>query len=74
MHKNVSLPNVPILDVLNKLFSSWNAVLTYTIVMCFRKAGISSSSQELAQTDGDDPFKELIKDFLRLNKTNPTRH
>ena len=44
------------LDAMNMFVSSWNAVSTETIVNCFRKAGISSSSQELAETGGDDPF------------------
>lgn len=39
--------------------SSSNAVSTETIGCCFRKARISCSSQELAQTDGEDSFKAL---------------
>ena len=62
------------LDAMNMLVSSWNAVSTETIVNCFRKAGISSSSQELAQTDGDDPFKELSEELSHLREINPTEY
>ena len=62
------------LDAMNMLVSSWNAVSSETIVNCFRKVGISSSSQELAQTDGDDPFKELSEELSRLREINPTEY
>ena len=74
LDKNVSLPTASMLDAINMLVSSWNAVSTETIVNCFRKAGISSSSQELAQTDGDDTFKELNEELSRLRKINPTEY
>ena len=57
LDKNISLPKVLMLHATSILVSSWNVVFTETINNCFRKAGISSSSLELAQTDGSNPFK-----------------
>ena len=58
----------------NMLVSSWNVVLNEAIVNRFRKAGDSTSNQELAQTDCDGPFKELNKELSRLNEINSTEY
>ena len=55
------------------LVSSWNVVLNETIVNRFRKAGVISN-QELAQTDGDGPFKELNIKISRLKEINSTEY
>ena len=43
------------------LVSSWEAVSAQIIVNCFRKAGITSESQNAAITDADDSMKMMIK-------------
>ena len=54
---------------------TWS-ILEYSvsIVNCFRKMGISSSSLDLAQTAGNDPFKELNEELPRLREINPTEY
>ena len=49
-------------------------VYSVSVVNCFRKAGISSSSLDLAQTAGGDLFKELNEELLRLRAINPTKY
>ena len=49
-------------DAMNML----DAISTKTIVKCFRKSGVSSSSQKMPLTDGNDPFKKLNKELSRL--------
>ena len=44
-----------------------------TFVNRFRKAGVTSN-QELAQTDGDGPFKELNKEISHLREINSTEY
>ena len=41
LDKTKTLPKLPILQVIEILVSSWEAVSTKTIVNCFRKAGIT---------------------------------
>ena len=43
----------------------------YVIVNCFSKAGISESSQQVALTDEDNSFKELIEELIELPETHP---
>ena len=43
------------------LVSSWEAVSAQIIVNCFRKARITSESQNAAITDADDQFSDLKK-------------
>lgn len=62
------------LDAMNILVLSWNAVSTETIVKRSRKAGISSSSQELVQTVGDDLVKELNKGPSNLWEIDSTEY
>ena len=38
---------------------------------CFSKAGINDSSQQVALTDEDNPFKELIKELEELRGVHP---
>ena len=39
-----------------------------TIINCFKKAGISDSSKQLAVTDVDDHFKALTEDLSHLQE------
>ena len=53
------------------LVSAWDALTPETIVNCFRKAGISSESQEAAIAEDDDPFKELQDEIDYLLSIEP---
>ena len=46
-------------DAVNMLPSSWDAISIKTIVKCFRKSEIISSSRKFPQADGDNLFKQL---------------
>ena len=50
------------------LFSSWNSLSKETIINCFKKAGISESSKQLAVTDADEYFKALTEDLSNLQE------
>ena len=41
---------------------------TFTIFNCLAKAGISKDQQKSAQSDGDDPFKDLLNQTEKLGK------
>ena len=47
------------LEAMTLLTVAWECVSPITLVNCFRKAGMSSESQALSQSDDDDPFKLL---------------
>ena len=51
--------NVNMLEAMTLLTVAWECVSPITLVNCFRKAGMSSESQALSQSDDDDPFKLL---------------
>ena len=68
LDKNHPLPKVSILEAMKHLVSSWHAVSEKTIVNCFKKANISSSNQQIAETDADDPFKCLVEELDRLRE------
>ena len=51
--------NVNMLEAITLLTVAWECVSPITLVNCFRKAGMSSVSQALSQSDDDDPFKLL---------------
>ena len=38
---------------------AWQEVKTSTIINCFAKAGISKDQQKPAQSDDNDPFRDL---------------
>ena len=59
LDKNMSLPKITILESMKLLSSLWSKLSAQTITNCFRKAGISDSSQQLAQCEADDPFNDL---------------
>ena len=50
------------------LFSSWNSLSKETIINCFKKAGISELSKQLAVTDADEYFKALTEDLSNLQE------
>ena len=47
LDKTKTLPEIPILQAMKILVSSWEAVSTQTIVNCFRKAGITPEAKIL---------------------------
>ena len=51
--------NVNMLEAMTLLTVAWECVSPITLVNCFRRAGMSSESQALSQSDDDDPFKLL---------------
>ena len=53
------------------LVSSWEAVLTQTIVNCFRKASITFRDPNTAITDADDPFSNVKESLQQLHDTDP---
>ena len=53
------MPKISVLDALFMVKSAWTNVTTNTMVNCFRKAGISKSTQLEAEHDLDDPFSSL---------------
>ena len=69
--KSNALPEVSTLKAMQMLVSAWNAVLTETIVNCFRKAGISTANQEAAIADEDDPLKDLQNQIDALRNLQP---
>ena len=48
------------------LVAGWDAVMTKTVVNCFRKSKILSESQESEIVEDDDPFKELEEKIENL--------
>ena len=51
--------NVNMLEVMTLLTVAWECISPIALVDCFRKAGMSSESQALSQSDDDDLFKLL---------------
>ena len=60
------LPKTSILDAIDILAASWSMVSETTIVNCFAKAGLSSENQHQAESDEDDPFKDLVEELTKL--------
>ena len=73
LDKNQPLPKISILQAITTLVSSWSAVPPHVIIKCFSKAGISDSSQQVALTEEDNPFKELIRWAMRNTPWRSTR-
>ena len=51
LDKNQALSKLSILHSVENLVASWNAMSEATIINCFQKANISSSSQKVAPND-----------------------
>ena len=60
-------------DAVNMLPSSWDAISIKTIVKCFRKSEIISSSRKFPQADGDNLFKQLKNKLLHLRNVVKAR-
>ena len=71
----LDIPSESMIDAMVMLNNAWNDVTPETIVNCFRKAGLSSYSQEQAVRDLDDPFQQDSEDLesciLRLRQEAP---
>ena len=69
LHKNQPLQNIQTTQAMKDIVSSWNnSVSKKTIINCFKKAGNSDSSQQLAVTVANDPFKALTEDLSNLRE------
>ena len=62
------LPKITILQAMENLVSSWNAVSEETVVNCFKKANISHVKQQTAVADADDPLNSLEEELDNLPK------
>ena len=71
LEKNNALPKVSILKAMQMLVSAWNAVPTEIVVNCFCKTEISTTNEEGAIADDDDPFKDLHNEIDALRNLQP---
>ena len=71
INKGKDLSVFSILDVMKMLNLAWQKVKTFTIFNCLAKAGILKDQQKSAQSDGDDPFKDLLNQIEKLGKFYP---
>ncbi|XP_057299235.1 tigger transposable element-derived protein 4-like [Hydractinia symbiolongicarpus] len=62
------VPKINILEGLQILVKSWDAVSKDTVKNCFKKAGISKEAQITSLNDADDPFKSLSDSISELKK------
>ena len=62
------VPKINILEGMQILVKSWDAVSTDTVKNCFKKAGISKEAQITSLNDADDPFKSLSDSIGELKK------
>ena len=69
--KGKDLPVFSILDAMKMLDLAWQKVKTSTIVNCFVKAGISEDQQKSAQSDDNDPFRDLQNQIEKLGEIYP---
>ena len=69
--KGKDLPVFSILDAMKMLDLAWQKVKTFTIVNCFAKTGISKDQQKSAQSDDDDPFRDLQNQIEKLGEFYP---
>lgn len=53
---------------MNMLAAAWDKVSDITVQNCFKRAGILKESQECAENDTDDPFKELDEELNNLRE------
>ncbi len=60
------IPKISILNAMDMLVSAWSMVAEETVVNCFKKSGISSSSKQQALDEEDDPFRHLVADLQKL--------
>ena len=59
---------------MNLLTAAWECVTSVTVVNCFKKAGISSGTQEQSLNDDDDPFKLLAAQLDDFQDTCDENH
>ena len=71
LDKGQAYPKISILQAMEILAASWEAVTRETIVNCFKKAGINTEAQHAAITDSDDPFKDLQESLDALKAADP---
>ncbi|XP_057310264.1 tigger transposable element-derived protein 4-like [Hydractinia symbiolongicarpus] len=72
LENNKPLPKISILSGMKILADSWEAVTKQTIINCFKKSGISSTGQQDAIADSDDPFKDLQESLDDLREADPS--
>ena len=59
VEKKTLLPKISILSAMIMLRSAWDQVSERTLSNCYKKAGMSKETKEIAMHDTDDPFKDL---------------
>ena len=64
------VPKINILEGMQILVKSWDAVSKDTVQNCFKKAGISRETQVSSLNNEDDPFKLLSENISELKKLN----
>ena len=52
------------------LADSWEVVTKETLINCFKKVGITSTVQQTAIADSDDPFKDLEESLNELRQVD----
>ena len=57
VEKKKNPPQISLLQGMQMLVSTWDALSTQTMLNCIRKSGISTESQETAITEDDDPYR-----------------
>ena len=57
--KKKTPPKISLLQGMQMSVSAWDAVSTQTTVICFRKSGISTNSQETPIAEEGNAFREL---------------
>ena len=62
------VPKINILEGMQILVKSWDAVSKYNVKNCFKKAGISKEAQNTSLSDADDLFKSLSDSISELKK------
>ena len=60
-----------ILDAMKMLNLAWQEVKISIIINCFAKAGISKDQQKPAQSDDNDPFRDLQNQMKKLGEFYP---
>ena len=72
LESNKPLRKISTLSGMKILADSWEAVTKQTIINCFKKSGISSTGQQDAIADSDDPFKDLQESLDGLIEADPS--
>ena len=70
--KKKTPPKISLLQGMQMSVSAWDALSTQTTVICFRKSGISTNSQETAIAEEGTAFRELQDEIDNLCSIQPS--